>query len=131
MLNKVFLTGRPTANPKLYERDSGTLVTFSIAVNGRKTKDGTRESMFLDCTVCGKQAEIVNSYVRKGTLLTVVGRLYQTRYDDKNGVQHTKVCVAVDEVELYGKEEEPKPQEIPTPQPTPQDPEITDDELPF
>ena len=105
MLNKCFLTGRPTADPKSHVGEKGDFVSFSLAVNGRKNKDGLTESMFIDCVVSGKQSEIVSKYVKKGTLLTAVGRLYQTRYEDRNGLQHSKIALVIDEVELYGKPE--------------------------
>ena len=121
MLNKCFLTGRLVRDPVDHETDKGRLVTFSLAVNGRKNKDGTQETMFIDCAVMGKQAETCAQYVRKGSLITAVGRLYQNRYKDRNGLQHTQIALMVDEWEGYSSQKA-EGESVP---------EVKDDDLPF
>ena len=102
MLNKCFLTGRPTNNPVDHEGEKGRFVTFSLAVNGRKNKDGTNETMFIDCVLSNeKQCSIFMEYIKKGSLITVVGRLYQNRYTDRNGLQHSKTSLSVEEFEMF------------------------------
>lgn len=111
-------------NPVMRKQGENTMVTFSLGVNGRKNKDGTRETMFIDCVICGRQAELASQYVTKGTLITLVGRLYQSRYNDRNGLQHSKIALMVDEFELYGKPESETPEK-------PKEDQNGDSELPF
>lgn len=100
-MNKIILSGRVTKDPIIKKSASGNDVAlFAIAHNGVKRKDATNDTMFLDCSVVGKQAETVSKYVHKGDKLTVCGRLTQSTYTDKNGVRHTENSIFVEEFDL-------------------------------
>ena len=89
-MNKTFLTGNLTADPKKEAVGEKTLATFTIAVN-----EGARVSFF-DCKAWGGWGENLNA--RKGATLVVEGRLSQERWTDKSGANHSKVVIVCDSV---------------------------------
>ncbi len=97
-LNKVFLIGRLTADPQLRSTKSGSPVaTFSIATNRVWfNKQGSKEQdvQFHNIVVWGRQAEVVNQFLKKGSLALIEGRL-QTRTWQDNQNQNRKVTEVV------------------------------------
>ena len=94
-MNKVFLTGRLTADAELRTTTSGkSVTTFSLAVNdgfGEKQK-----AYFFNVVVWGKGAEAVANYPHKGSKVAVTGKLTSRSYDDKNGNKRTAIEVVAD-----------------------------------
>lgn len=94
-MNKVFLTGRLTADAELRTTTSGkSVTTFSLAVNdgfGEKQK-----AYFFNVVVWGKGAEAVANYTHKGSKVAVTGKLTSRSYDDKNGNKRTAIEVVAD-----------------------------------
>jgi len=87
-INKVTIIGNLTREPELKALPSGlNVVNFSVAVNRNyKDKDGNKkeEVEYINIVAFGKQAEIINQYVKKGHQIFVEGRL-QTRSWEKDG----------------------------------------------
>ena len=67
MLNRVVLVGRLTRDPELRVSQSNVAVaTFNLAVNRPFTsQNGERGADFINCVVFRKQAENVNSMLKK------------------------------------------------------------------
>lgn len=88
-LNKVILIGRLTADPELRTTGSGRPVAnFSMATNRYWTNDsGERqeETEFHNIVVWGRQAEVVNQFLSKGSLAMIEGRLQTRQWEDNNG----------------------------------------------
>lgn len=88
-LNKITVMGNLTKDPESKALPSGTTVTnFSVAVNRNyKDKDGNKkeEVEYINIVSFGKQAEVINQYVKKGHQIYVEGRLQTRSYDDKEG----------------------------------------------
>jgi single-strand DNA-binding protein len=88
-LNKVIIAGRVTADPELRTTPSGTHVaSFSIATNRVWTdkSGGKREEVeFHNIVVWGRQAEVVNQFAKKGSLMLVEGRLQTRTWEGKDG----------------------------------------------
>ncbi len=88
-LNKVFLIGRLTQDPQLQTTPSGQPVTtLSLATNRVWTnKAGERQTdvQFHNVVVWGRQAEIVNQFLKKGSLAMVEGRLQTRTWQDNQG----------------------------------------------
>ena len=88
-LNKVFIAGRLTADPQLRTTPSGQSVTsFSLATNRNWTdRAGVKQESaeYHNIVVWGKQAEIANQYLTKGSLVLVEGRLQTRSWNDKQG----------------------------------------------
>ena len=75
----------------MYKRQAVT--NFTIAVN-----DGfgdKQDTDFIECTVWRKVAEAVTNYCRKGTKVTVQGKLKQQAWKDKDGNNRKRIYVDV------------------------------------
>lgn len=111
-MNTVNLIGRTTAQPELRNTQSGTSVTsFTLAVDRR---DKEKSTDFIPCVAWQKTAEIINSYVTKGQLIGVSGRLQFRSYKDKEGKNRTSAEVIVDNFDFCERKSEtaqPKQQE--------------------
>lgn len=88
-LNKVILIGRLTGDPELRTTGSGRPVAnFSMATNRYWTNDSgekQEETEFHNIVVWGRQAEVVNQFLSKGSLAMIEGRLQTRQWEDKNG----------------------------------------------
>ena len=93
-MNKAILIGRLTRDPELRSTPAGRNVCqFSIAVNRTFTNaNGDREADFINCVAWEKTAELMCSYLRKGSQIGVEGRIQTRNYDDPN-VPNRKVYV--------------------------------------
>ena len=103
-LNKVFILGNLTRDPELRQIPSGQPVcSFAIATNRFYTDSaGQRQQQaeFHNVVAWGKQAEIVNQYVKKGQLLLIEGRLQTRSWLDPQGVKHWKTEVVAERIQL-------------------------------
>jgi single-strand DNA-binding protein len=105
--NRIILVGNLTRDPVLrYLPSQMAVVDFGLAVNHKyrtKTGEDREEVCFIDCTVFGKGAEVVNQYCQKGQQLLVEGRLkYDTWEDKQGGGKRSKHVVMVDNFQLMG-----------------------------
>ncbi len=86
-LNKAFLYGNLTRDPELKALPSGIKVTnFALATNRTyKDKDGNKKETteFHNVVAFGKQAELIQQYLKKGRGIFVEGRLQTRSWDDK------------------------------------------------
>ena len=103
-MNKVILIGRLTRDPDVKNTTSGkTVASFTLAVDRRfKNKDGQKEADFVPIVVWGKQAEIVQQYLSKGSQIGISGRLQVRSYDDKEGQRRYATEVIAEEVNFIG-----------------------------
>ncbi len=87
-MNKIVLLGRLVKDPELRHTENGDKIytKFTIAVQRNfKLPDGMREADFIPIKVWGKKAEVIVRYMKKGSLITLSGRLRTGSYDDKDG----------------------------------------------
>lgn len=111
-LNRVVLIGRLTKDPELKSVGSGsTLCKFSIANNRTYTTGGERreEVNFFNCTVWGKQAEILSQYARKGKQLAIEGRLQQRTWEGQDGKKMSAVDIVVENFQFLGSRDDARP----------------------
>ena len=109
--NRVTLIGNLTRDPETRDLPSGTtLCEFGLATTRRyKTSGGDdrEETCFIDCTAFGKQAEVLQQYVKKGRPLFVEGRLKYDQWDDRNGGgKRSKISVVVENFQFLGNRDE-------------------------
>ena len=99
-VNRVVLIGRLTRDPELRTTNSGkNVVEFSIAVSKRvKPQDGAPDADFFRVKAWGQTADYVNSYLTKGRLVAVDGRLETRKWTDQNGTNRESVEVVADNV---------------------------------
>lgn len=108
MFNKIVLVGNLTKDIELrYTQGGAAIGSSGIAVTRKYTLNGEKreETCFIDIVFFGKQAEIANQYLSKGSKLLVEGRLKFDQWTDNNGQNRSKHTVAVENMEMPG---EPK-----------------------
>ena len=91
--NKVIMVGRTTRAPEVkMSAELTKVVTFDLAVS-RSFGDG--ETDFFNCVAFGKLADTIASYVRKGELILVEGRIEIDKWVDKSGINREKPKIYV------------------------------------
>lgn len=117
-MNSVNLVGRLTRDVELRRTQAGKAVaSFTLAVNRING-----EADFINCTAWDKQAEVLEKYTAKGSMVGVAGRLQVEKYE-QNGQSRTAVKVVASAIDLCDKKE----QFTPTSEPDP----FNDERLPF
>lgn len=102
MLNSVSLTGRLTRDVDLRYTQSGTAAgSFTLAVDRKfKSKNGERETDFVNCQIWRKSAENFANFTKKGSLVGVEGRIQTRTYDNAQGQKIFVTEVIVDNFAL-------------------------------
>lgn len=100
MLNKVFLVGRLCTDPELKYTPSGIAVAnFRVAVDRAfVSTTGERETDFIDVVTWRQNAEFVNTYLTKGRLVLVEGRLQVRQWQTPDGQRRRNTEVVADHV---------------------------------
>lgn len=106
-VNKVFLIGNLGKDPELrYLPNSGTAVAnFTLATNRYyKNKQGetVQETEWHRIVVYGRTAEISNEYLRKGSLVSIEGRLKTGAWEDKEGGKHSVTEIITESLQMLG-----------------------------
>lgn len=98
-MNSITLVGRAGRDPEVKYFESGTVVAnLTLAVRGLRKDDDTE---WFNLEIWGKTAQVAADYVRKGSLIGVVGRIRTERWTDKTtGQERSKPVVAVNNLEL-------------------------------
>lgn len=98
-MNKVILMGRLTRDPEVrYSQSSNPVAVakYGLAVRKSFTKQGESEVDFFNITAFGKIAENASKYLHKGDMVSIVGRL-QTSSWDNNGTKRTSIEIIIEE----------------------------------
>ncbi len=103
-LNKVFLIGNMTRDPELRNLPSGAAVaSFGVATNRVwKNQQGEKqeEVQFHNVVVFGRQAEIVNQYLSKGSLIFIEGRIQTRSWDCKDGSKQYRTEIVAERIQF-------------------------------
>lgn len=104
MLNKVFLIGNVVRDPDIRTTAGDrptTIARYTIAVNRRKTREGTDPGAdFISCVAFDKNAEFAEKYLRKGIKIAVVGYIRTGSYTNKDGQTVYTTDIIVNECEF-------------------------------
>ena len=103
--NKVILLGNLTRDIELRHTQSGmALAKFGMAINRKWSQNGEQKesTCFVDLTAWGRQAEVLNQYVRKGSQLFVEGRLEYSTWEAEGGGKRSKLEVVVENFQFVG-----------------------------
>ncbi len=146
-MNNVSIIGRITKDIELRATTSGLpAVSMFIAINNGKDKVGIeRPADFPKIYVYDKQAENVNEYCHKGSLVGITGRIKTRTWDKEDGTKGYETYILASRVQfLDTKASEgagiPEPDYVPSKEEKEEnDPfadfgesvEISDDDLPF
>ena len=103
-LNKVILIGNLTRDPEVrYIGDSRAVTDVGLAINDRIKKDGEwiQQTTFVDVTFWGRTAEVVGEYLRKGSPISVEGKLQLDEWES-DGQKRRKLKVVCDRMQMLG-----------------------------
>ena len=132
MLAKTILIGNVGRDPEIRATSSGdSYARFSVATN--KVVKGEKTTQWWDVTIFdSKKAEIVQSYVARGSKIYIEGELQTREYQAKDGTTKMAVEVIVGrfsgEMKLLGERGESGASRAPASKPVHEE---LDDEVPF
>jgi single-strand DNA-binding protein len=99
MINVVVLAGNVVADPESRSTNSGkSIATFRLAINNTSND---KDTVFIDVDTWEKQADFVSQYVKKGSSVSVTGRLKQDSWE-KDGKKFSKILVVAERVNFVG-----------------------------
>lgn len=100
-MNNVVLIGRLTKDVELQMTQSNKIFTkFTLAVN-RKTD----ETDFINCVAWNKTAELMNQFLRKGSLIGIEGHIQTRSYENQQGQRVYITEVLVNSLEFLEKKD--------------------------
>ena len=104
--NKVQLIGNLGNNPDVRNTESGKkMARVSISTNEsyRNAKCETdKETQWQNAIAWGKNAEVIEKYLTKGSQVAVEGKLVTRNYVDKEGIKRYTTEVQVNDILLMG-----------------------------
>lgn len=116
MLNSIIVEGRLTHAPELkfFAKQNGeggsTITSFSIATHSDFNRE---ETYFFKCACFGKLAEIAETNLHKGMLVTVKGYLKQKKYTRGDGTTGNDISIVAERLYFQPR----KPEQISEPIP--------------
>src|SRR5215469_11166210 len=105
-VNKVILVGRLGRDPETRFTTGGQAVAnFSVATDeSYKDRNGERQKRteWHKIVVWGKQAEIAQQYLKKGSLVFIEGRIQSRDWQDKEGQKRTSFEIVANNFRMLG-----------------------------
>ena len=105
-VNKVILVGRLGRDPETRYTGGGQAVAnFSVATDETyRDKNGERQKRteWHKIVVWGKQAEIAQQYLKKGSLIFIEGRIQSREWQDKEGQKRTSFEIVANNFRMLG-----------------------------
>jgi len=105
-VNKVILVGRLGRDPETRFTSGGQAVAnFSLATDeSYKDRNGERQKRteWHKIVVWGKQAEIAQQYLKKGSLVFIEGRIQSREWQDKEGQKRTSFEIVATNFRMLG-----------------------------
>ena len=103
-LNKVFVLGNLTRDPEIRTLPSGQSVTsFGMATNRFFTdKNGQKQQQveYHNIVLFGKLAETAKSFLTKGSLVLIEGRIQTKSWEDSSGNKRSRTEVVAERIQL-------------------------------
>lgn len=112
-LNRVLLIGNCGNEPDVrYIQETTKVASFRLAVTERyKDRNGElkENTEWVNISAWNKTADIVERFVKKGSLLYIEGKLTTRKWTDKDGNERQSTEIRAEGIQLLGKREEAKP----------------------
>lgn len=106
-MNKLILSGRPTRDPEIFYTGEGdnqkTVARFTMASNRIYKRENEPTADFVPCVAFGRQAKVIEEYVKKGMLIQITGPLRNNDYINKDGQKVYSFQVIVESIEIMEK----------------------------
>ena len=105
--SKTVIVGNLTRDVEVQYLPSGQAVATVTVASSEKYKNKAGEqvedTLFLDCKLWGKTAELAGQYLAKGRPVLFDGRLKQENWEDKqSGQKRSKIVLNVDTMQFLG-----------------------------
>lgn len=114
-MNLVHLIGNLTADVEIKKTSNGKSYThFNVAVDdGVDPSDKEkRRAQFIRCIAWEKQADALGAYCKKGSKISILGRIVNSSYQDaKTEVMKYSTDVVVSQIEFLSKSSSTQPEE--------------------
>ena len=104
-LNKVQIIGNLGRDPEVRMAGTAKVANFSVAVTEKfKNRDGQMQEKteWVNVVFWGRQAEICEQYLKKGSSIYVEGKLETRSWDDQNGQKRYKTEVRGFTMQMLG-----------------------------
>lgn len=113
-LNRALLIGNVGNDPEIrtLNNEQGKVASFRLATTERyKDRNGElkENTEWVNISAWNKTADIVERFVKKGSLLYIEGKLSTRKWTDKDGNERFTTEIRADGIQLLGKREEAKP----------------------
>ena len=103
-MNKLTIIGNVCNEPSLRSTLDGIPVcSFTVAVNGRKNKDGSDNTTYFGISAWRKLGENCSNFVKKGMKVCVIGPVSGREYKRKDGTPGFSLDINADEVEFLSR----------------------------
>ena len=105
-VNKVILLGRLGRDPKTSDAQGLAICRLALATTRRyKGRDGEKkeETEWHNAVVFGRQAEVAQQYLVKGSEVYIEGRLHTRKYTGKDGIERYATEVVCESLQLGAK----------------------------
>lgn len=103
-LNYVILVGNLTRDPQVRNTPGGAVVAdIGMAINEKyKNKAGEMQETvtYVDVVAWGRQAEVCQQYLHKGSPVLIEGRLQLDQWESKEGEKRSKLRVRADRIQF-------------------------------
>jgi single-strand DNA-binding protein len=103
-LNYVILVGNLTRDPQVRKTPSdATVADLGMAINEKyKNKNGEMQEIvtYVDVVAWGRQAEVCQQYLHKGSPVLIEGRLQLDQWESKEGEKRSKLRVRADRIQF-------------------------------
>lgn len=109
-MNKTIIVGRVTRDLELrYTPSNLAVTTISVAVNRNfkdsQTGEWKESTSFIPVVIWGKQAELANDRLKKGSAVYVEGRLQTRNWETKQGEKRTTLELICERIQFLTKTE--------------------------
>lgn len=130
MLNQTVLVGRVARDIELKKIPGGASVATIVLAVDRDfvTKDGKRETDFINIEVWNNRAEYCARNIEKGRLISVTGSIKTNRYETKDGQKRTNFFISASNIATL---EKPRKASVNNNESNIEKVEIFEDEVPF
>ena len=107
MVNRVILLGRLTADPEVKATATGMFVAnLRLATNTYAGKDeegkAKEHTEFHQLVMFGRHAEVAGTFLSKGRMVYIDGRLQTSSWEDPAGAKRYRTEVVVDSFHMLG-----------------------------
>ena len=98
--NKIELLGNVGNEVQIEEKEEVSYVRMNVAEN-YKPKEGEQITQWHNVVAFNGLAKIIGEKVKKGTTILVHGRLDQSTYTDKEGIERTSYSIIANDVVIF------------------------------